>query len=231
MDARIKTGRRFLIICCLLLFGLVNGQARQKPRGALYVLPHAGNCTQTVLSLELDGISPLPTEVLLRIKWLGDRSREGKEVVSQRLSLTESGYTWSGLLTPLGKYKAQLCDAGNNAMILGEFAFNNIDILKEFITQERGEITYISRGGSDSGTTNPNVDQERKPLRVDHLPKPNGNQIHIIVMTRRGEKADEYYGSPMPEQYWISKPLFPGEYRFIVAEYYGNGNCQVIRGR
>jgi len=233
MDARNKAGFRFLVINCFLLFVTVMSPAQQRSaRGALYVLPHAGNCTETLLALELDGISPLPPNVILRIKRRDNGTGDDKEVIARKLTLTDGAYRWSGLLAPLGRHKAQLYDAEESAKLLGEFTFNNIDILKNFIDEERGEITYISRGGRDPANGDPQVDAERNSLIVDRLPKPNGeNQIHIIVMTRRGERADEYYGSPNASQTWKSKKLQLGAYRLIVAEYNKNGECTGTRGR
>jgi hypothetical protein len=223
MDARRKTNCGFLVIGCILMIALATG-AKQIQKGALYVIPTVGKCSETVLPLKLDGISPLPSEVLLRVK----RRSDDKEVVAQQLNLDGSGYTWAGLLAPLGSYRAQLYDAKDKTTLLGEFSFNNIDILKDFIRQERGEITYINRGGDGVQNT---ADPERRSLVIDQLPTSNGrNQLHIIVMSSQGKKADEYLGAPPSDRRWTSKPLLVGQYRLIVVEYKGDGNCQIIRG-
>jgi hypothetical protein len=224
MDARRKINLRFLVVSCFLVIALATSSAERVQRGALYVIPTLGRCSETVLPLKLDGITPLPSEVLLRVK----RRADEKELVAQQLNLNGGGYSWSGLLAPLGSYRAQLYDAKDKTTLLGEFTFNNIDILKDFIRQERGEITYINRGGEEAETPS---DPERKSLIIDQIPASNGrNQLHIIVMSSQGKKADEYFGSPPSERQWKSRPLPVGQYRLIVVEYKGDGNCQVIRG-
>ena len=79
---------------------------------------------------------PLPSEVLLKVR----RASDDKEIVNQPITLNSDGrYYWSGLVTPLGKYWAQLFDARDKTTPLGvAFAFNNIDILKDFVREERG---------------------------------------------------------------------------------------------
>ena len=229
MDARIKTSFGFLVACSLLWLILPTGQAQQpQPKGELYVIPRAGRCTETALPLELDNVKPLPAEVLLRIKRFDDEKEVGKWL----LTLNNDTYKWSGLLTPLGKYRAELYDARDRTTLLGQFTFNNIDILKDFVKEERGEITYISRGGEGAENNNTESDSERKSLLIDHLPASDGsNRLHIIVMNSRGLKAAEYFDRPPKDGRWESPPLLLGQYRLIVVEYKGDGNCQTIRGR
>jgi hypothetical protein len=228
MDARNKTSLRLLTLGCLLLLAVVaSGAGQGRPRGSLYVIPTVGRCSETVLPLELDGINPPPSEVELRVK----RSDDDRNVIAQRLTLDNGTYRWSGLLVPLGKYKAQLYDASDSAALLGEFTFNNIDILKDFITRERGEIVTITRGGGEAEAGDQGVDAGRGSLSLDNLPKPDGgNRIHVIVMNGRGNRADEYYGPPPANGRWSSKPLLAGNYKLIVVEYGGDGNCRIIRG-
>lgn len=228
MDARGKTYLGLLVVSCLLLSSLTSSRAQQpRPKGGLYVIPRVSRCSETLLPLELDGIGPLPTQVILKIR----RSGENQDLVKQQLKLDGDKYKWSGLLAPLGKYDALLFALNDESTPLGIFTFNNIDILKDFIKEERGEITYINRGGP--GSVDPSIEESiRKPLPVERLPKRDGrNQLHIIVMNGRGTEADEYFGPPPESQRWVSKPLRLGEYRLIVVEYKGDGSCQLIRGK
>jgi hypothetical protein len=189
------------------------------------VIPTVGRCSETSLPLELDGVNPLPAEVELRVK----RGNDNQYAVKSRLTPDGGGYRWSGLLVPLGKYTAQLYDAGDGAL-LGEYTFNNIDILKDFISRERGEIITITRGeGETTGGQGP--DAEMGSLSLDNLPRlDRGSQLHIIVMNSRGNKADEYFGPPPPGRRWRSRPLRLGDYKLIVIDYKGDGGCQIIRG-
>lgn len=225
MDIRRDASTGFLVV--LLSLAVVNIAVPQpQGRGFIYVTTRADSCTQTKLQLQLDNLNPKPASVLLRI------TREDKtEVATKELNLGSDGnYYWLGLLVPLGKYKAEVFDAKNNSRALGKpFAFNNIEILRDFIREERGEIIYISRGGGEKETPQ---DEELQTKTVDGLPpRTNGNQLHIIVMNSRGNKADEYYGPPPIEQRWTSRPLRQGEYRLIVAEYKSDQSCQVIKGK
>lgn len=228
MDARRQHSNRFLATAALLIFAFASSTAEQAQKGATYVVPSADKCSQTKIRVELDGIAPLPSEVTLKV-W---RTIDDKEVVSQQVSLSSDGkyYYWSGLLVPLGKYKAQLFNAKDKSVSLGiPFSFNNIDILRSFVEEERGEITYLSRGGDSA---DPQAASERQILSVGQLPTPNGhNQIHIIVINDRANKGDEYFGQPPREQVWRSKPLFLGKYWLLVVEYQDDGSCRVIRGR
>lgn len=229
MDAQRKTHIGFLITAFLLLIVAGSSVLSQSRRvGAIYVSPEIGACSGTKLQLDLDGISPLPHEVILKIT----RDADHLEVVNQQISLSDDGkYYWSGLLAPLGEYRAELFDAKNRSIVFGRpFAFNNIEILKDFIKKERGEIIYISRGGE--GTENVQTDRERKTLTVNQLPTPTGkNQIHIVVINDRANKADEYFGPPPRERVWSSKPLRSGRYHLIVAEYRDDQSCQMVKGR
>jgi hypothetical protein len=187
----------------------------------------ADRCSLTKLRVELDGLTPLPSEVILRV-W---RASDNQEVFNQKVNLGSDGqYYWSGLLVPLGRYKAQLFNTKDASASLGiPFSFSNIDILKNFVSEERGEITYLSRGGDPS---EPQNDHERKTLPVNQLPKPTGhNKIHIIVINDRANKADEYFGDPPADQIWRSKPLYLGQYRLMVVEYLNDGRCQILRGK
>jgi hypothetical protein len=226
MDVRKNSCFRFLATTALLIGVLPTISAPQAQRAATYVVPRADRCSLTKLRVELDGITPLPGEILLKI-W---RAGDNQEVLSQNVNLGDDGkyYYWSGLLVPLGKYKVQLFNAKDISAPLGiPFSFNNIDILKDFVNEERGEITYLSRGGDPSQT-----ETERKVLPVDQLPKSNGhNKIHIVVINNRANKADEYYGDPPAEQIWKSKPLFVEQYRLVVVEYENDGRCKVLRGK
>jgi hypothetical protein len=217
-------------VICLTLPCTIGGRGgrQSRPKGSLYVIPTIGRCSETTLPLELDGITPMPNEVELRVK----RSGEDRDVVAGRLTLGASVYTWSGLLVPLGKYTAQLYSVGDKTGLLGEFTFNNIDILKDFITRERGEIITITRGeGGEGKSENPESSAGRGIWTLENLPKSDGrNQLHIIVMNSRGNKADEYYGTPPQDQHWRSKPLLAGQYRLIVVEYKDDGSCQIIKG-
>jgi len=228
MDAGNKTRVGLLALGGFLMLAAVTGGAGQsRPRGGLYVIPTVGRCSETVLPLELDGINPLPAEVELRVK--GDD--DDRDVVASRLALDNGIYRWSGLLVPLGKYKAQLYDAGDKTVLLGEFTFNNIDILKDFINRERGELITITRGQGDAEASGQGSDAERGSLSLDNLPKSDGgNRLHIIVMNNRGNRADEYFGPPPASGNWRSKLLRAGDYKLIVVEYKGDGNCQIIRG-
>jgi hypothetical protein len=228
MDARRNTNTGFLVILFLSIAVGASAIPQSRRAGIIYVSIQSGNCTQTKLRLELDGVTPKPASVMLRVT----RDNDKVEVINQELNLNDDGnYYWSGLLAPLGKYKAELFDERNNSLALGKpFVFNNIDILKSFIREERGEITYISRGGDEAQNAQNNDD--RKTLTVNQLPTPTGqNQIHIVVMNDRGNKADEYSGPPPGEQRWSSKPLRLGQYRLIVAEYKNDQSCQIVRGR
>ncbi|HET6976664.1 MAG TPA: hypothetical protein VFI24_10105 [Pyrinomonadaceae bacterium] len=225
MDIRTNASTGFLVV--LLSLAVANSAVPQSQgRGFVYVTTQADSCTQTKLQLQLDNLTPKPASVLLRI------TREDKtEVANKELNLGSDGnYYWTGLLVPLGKYKAEVFDARNKSRPLGKpFAFNNIEILRDFIREERGEIIYISRGGGEKETAQ---DEKLQTKTVDGLPpRANGNQLHIIVMNSRGNKADEYYGPPPVERRWTSKPLKPGEYRLIIAEYKSDQNCQVTRGK
>ena len=223
-----KTSIGLLALGCLLLLAAGTSSIGQnRSKGSLYVIPTAGRCSETALPLELDGIT-LPAYVELRIK----RGDEDKVVVTQRLTLENGVYKWSGLLVPLGKYKAQLYDGIDKAELLGEFTFNNIDILKDFITKSSGEIVTITRGEGETESGSQGSDAARGSLTLGNLPKPDGNnRLHIIVMNSKGNKADEFYGSPSSDGTWRSKPLIIGNYKLIVVEYSVNGNCQIIRGR
>ncbi len=225
MDARTNASAGFLVV--LLSLAVANSAVPQSQRsGFIYVTTRADSCTRTNLQLQLDNFTPKPASVLLRV------TREDKsEVVNEELNLTNDGnYYWTGLLVPLGKYKAEVFDSRNKSRALGKpFAFNNIEILRDFIREERGEIIYISRGGGEKETPQ---DEKLQTKAVDGLPpRTNGNQLHIIVMNSRGNKADEYYGPPPVERRWTSKPLKPGEYRLIVAEYKSDQSCQVTKGK
>lgn len=227
MDVRANTNTGLLTV--LLLSIAFSTTAIPQPRrgGAIYVSTEAGNCSQTKLRLELDGVTPKPSAVVVRVT----RESDNVQVISQELNLNNDGnYYWTGLLAPLGKYKAELLDRGNKSVPFGKpFVFNNIDILKSFIREERGEITYISRGGNE--TQNAQDNEERRTLTVDRLPAPAGqNQIHIVIINDRGNKSDEYYGPPPQEQRWTSKPLRLGKYRLIVAEYKTDQSCHLVRG-
>lgn len=214
------------MVLLLSLALAISAVSQSKRVGFIYVTPRPDSCTQTKLQVQLDSISPRPESVMLRV------TRDDKtEVFNQELKLGDDGhYYWTGLLVPLGKYKAEVFDASNKSLALGKpFAFNNIDILKDFIREERGEITYISRGGDDKQTAQ---DEERQPMTVDRLPpRTNANHVHILVMNDRGNKADEYFGPPPVEQRWVSKPLRPGRYQLIVAEYKEGQSCRLVRGR
>lgn len=229
MDAGIKTAIGLLAICLTLPPATGAGGAGQsRPRGSLYVIPTVGGCSETTLPLELDGVSPLPDEVELHVK----RGGEVGDTVTARLALSDGVYRWSGLLVPLGKYKAQLYSVGDKATLLGEFTFNNIDILKDFIARERGELITITRG-EDGEDPSGSQDEGggRGTWALENLPASDGrNRLHIILMNRRGNKADEYYGPPPESRSWRSKSILPGQYRLIVVEYKGDGSCQVIRG-
>jgi hypothetical protein len=224
MDVRTHTNPGFLVLVFFSIAVATNAIPQARRLGVFYVRMETGKCSQTTLRLELDGFKPMPSSVLLRIT----RHTDDAVVVKQEVNLADdNSYRWTGLLAPLGKYKAELFDAKNRSAALGApFAFNNIDILKDFIKEERGEITYISRGGKEP---NNNQGDERKPLTVTRLPAPTGhNQIHIVVINDFGIEADEYYGLPPAEQRWSSKPLRPGRYRLVVAEY-DKDNCHLVR--
>jgi hypothetical protein len=228
MDARRNLSIGFLAIALLLVTVLASGPSECAQRGATYVETSADRCSGTRLRIQLDGIKPLPSEVLLKLR----RASDDKEIANQPIPLNNDGrYYWSGLVTPLGKYWAQLFDAKDKTTPLGvAFAFNNIDILKDFVREERGEITYLSRGGND--TRNTQADLDRKSLTVNQLPSPTGhNQIHIVVIDDRATKADEYFGAPPSEHLWNTRPLLPGRYRLIVVEYVDNGTCKILKGR
>lgn len=228
MDARTNTSIGILVIL-LLSSAVAQSRDRQSRReGVIFVTALAGDCTKTKLQIELDGVAQKPTSVVLRVT----RAVDKVEVVKRSLNLSDDGnYYWSGILAPLGKYRAELFAGANESRPLGKpYVFNNIDLLKNFVNERRGEITYISRGG-DGEQSGPD-DHNRQTLTVDRLPsETNEIQLHIVVINERGNKADEYYGSPPPEGRWQSKPLRFGPYRLIVAGYPNNGNCTIITRR
>src|SRR5437867_1593891 len=117
MDVRRKRCFRFLATMALLIGVLANNSLPQAQRGATYVAPMADRCSLTKVRVELDGITPLPSEVLLKI-W---RAGDNQEVLSQSVGLGSDGkyYYWSGLLVPLGKYKAQLFNAKDASASIG----------------------------------------------------------------------------------------------------------------
>jgi hypothetical protein len=225
MDTSRNAGTRFLIALVSLAFASIAVPQSQNV-GYLYVTARADSCTRTKLQIEVDNVAPKPGSVLLKI------TRDDKsEVLTEEIKLNSDGYYyWTGLLVPLGKYRAQVFDTKNKAVGLGKpFAFNNIDILKDFVREERGEIIYISRGGGEKETTQ---DEQLQTKTVEDLPvRTNNNQLHIVVMNDRGNRADEYYGPSPAERRWTSKPLRPGKYRLLVAEYGGDGSCRALRGK
>jgi len=226
MDVRTNTNTGFLVVLLLAMAMATNGGSQSRRAGILYVSLQPGNCTQTNLRLELDGIIPKPTSAVLRVT----RDNDKIEVVNHQLNLSDDGYYyWSGLLAPLGKYRAEMFDGANKSLTAGKpYVFNNIDLLKNFNDEERGEITYISRGGNDPQTGQDGY--ERRSLTVDRLPPQTADhQIHIVVINDRGNKADEYFGPSPREGLWRSKPLRFGPYRLIVAEYPGNQSCRITR--
>jgi hypothetical protein len=225
MDARTNANIGFLVIVILSIAIASGGVPQSRRAGFVYVSIQAGNCTQTNLRLEIDGVTPKPESVVLRVR----RDSDNAEVVNELLKLSDDGnYYWSGLLAPLGKHRAEIFDEKNKSVAIGKpFVFNNIDLLKNFITERRGEITYISRGGD--GTNAAQNDHEKRTLTVDRLsPQTADHQIHIVVINDRGNKADEYYGPAPREGRWRSKPLRFGPYRLIVADYLRNQSCRVI---
>lgn len=156
------------------------------------------------------------------------RESDNEIVVDQRVNLSgDSKYYWSGLLTPLGKYRAQLFDANNRSTALGlPYVINNNDILKEFVRGERGEIIHLTRGGDEP--INPQTDL--KKLSVGNVPRPNGkNKLHVIVINQVNNKADEYFGAPPSSQVWDSRLLPLGDYRVVIIEYNGNAPCSFVR--
>jgi hypothetical protein len=222
MDFRKHINIGFLALALVLSLSSKGGSAQQ---GATYVKIAADACSGTKLKVELDGVSPLPPQARLRV------TRESDErVVLDQLVLLSSDrrYYWSGVLAPLGKYKAQLFDFGKSPTPLGlAYVFNNNDILKEFIRGERGEIVHLTRGGDESSST---PQTEVKDLVIDRLPASTGkNRLHIVVINQQNNKADEYFGEPPPSQFWKTRTLLLGDYRVIVIEYQDNGTCTRVR--
>jgi hypothetical protein len=223
MDFRKHINIGFLALGLLLSLSS-KGSAQQ---GATYVKIAADACSGTKLKVELDGVSPLPPQARLRVT----RESDERLVLDQVVMLSsDRRYYWSGVLAPLGKYKAQLFDFGNSSSPLGlAYVFNNNDILKEFIKGERGEIVHLTRGG-DGSSSSPQT--EVKDLVIDRLPASTGkNRLHIVVINRQNNKADEYFGEPPAGQLWKTKPLPLGDYRVIVIEYDDNGTCTLLRRR
>ena len=183
----------------------------------------ADSCSGTKLRLELDGITPPP-----QARLIVTRQSDEKIVVDQSITLSnDSKYYWSGVLAPLGKYKAQLFDANQRSVALGlPYAFNNDEILKEFITGERSELVHLTRGGDEPITQQTDL----KKLTVANLPRPNGkNKLHIIVINQLNSKADEYFGVAPSNQLWESRPLPLGDYRVVIIEYNENEACTFVR--
>src|SRR6266446_1265818 len=219
MDSRRYFSARLLVV--VLFVSLFGGEPLTRAqKGATYVQIAADSCSGTKLKLELDGVTP-PPQARLRVT----RDSDDQVVVDQPVILNDGRYYWSGLLAPLGKYRAQLFDANQKSTALGlAYAFNNNDILKDFIKAERGEIVHLTRGGDETI----NVPQtELKALPVEKLPASNGkNKLHIVVINQLSNgKADEYFGEPPPNQVWKSKPLPLGDYRVIIIEYKENQTC------
>jgi hypothetical protein len=195
-------------------------------QGATYVHIAADTCSGTKLKLELDGMTP-PQQARLKVT----RDSDSRIVVDEPVTLNNGQYSWSGLLAPLGKYRAQLFDVNQTSTPLGlAYVFNNNEIVKDFIEGERGEIVQLTRGGDESINT---TQTERKPLLVDKLPLADGkNKLHIVVIDlSNNNKADEYFGEPPANQVWNSRPLLLGNYRVIVIEYKGNKTCTLVRRR
>lgn len=224
MDPRRHLNIRLL---AAVLFGslFLGAAVTLAQQGATYVQIAADSCSGTKLKLELDGVTP-PQQARLRVT----RDSDGQVVVDEPVTLNSGRYYWSGLLAPLGKYRAQLFDVSQKTTPLGlAYAFNNNDILKDFIEGERGEIVHLTRGGDEST----NIPQTQiKILPVDKLPSSNGkNKLHIVVINQQNNKADEYFGEPPANQVWNSKPLPLGDYRVIIIEYKGNETCTLVRRR
>src|SRR5260370_15555794 len=201
-----------------MLVSLVAGETiRRAQKGATYVQIAADSCRGTRVKLKLDGIAP-PRQATLRVT----RDSDGQIVVDEPVTLNDGRYYWSGLLAPLGKYRAQLFDPNQKTTALGlAYEFNNNDILKEFIKRKHGEIIHLTRGGDESV----NLPQtELRPLRVDKLPASNGkNKLHIVVINHHtNNKANEYFGRPPASQVWSPKPLPSGDYQVIVMQYTSN---------
>jgi hypothetical protein len=224
MDSRRHINIRLLV--AVLFVTLVVGETvTRAQKGATYVQIAADSCSGTKLKLELDGVAP-PQQARLRVT----RDSDGQVVVDEPVTLNNGRYYWSGLLAPLGKYRAQLFDVNQKSTALGlAYAFNNNDILKDFIKGERGEIVHLTRGGDES-TNLPQT--QLKILPVDRLPASNGkNKLHIVVINQQNNKADEYLGEPPANQVWNSKPLPLGDYRVIIIEYKGTETCTLVRRR
>lgn len=215
-----------LLVPVLFVSLLVGETLTRAQKGATYVLIAADGCTGTKLQLELDGVTP-PPQARMKVTRVSD----GQVVVDQPVTLNRDGrYYWSGLIAPLGRYRAQLFDPNQKSTALGlAYEFNNNDILKEFIKGERGEIIHLTRGGNESI----NIPQtELESLPVDKLPASNGkNKVHIVVINHENNKADEYFGQPPANQVWKSKPLPLGDYRVIIIEYKENDTCALVRRR
>ena len=222
MDSRRHLNIGFLVAVAIVSVLWSGARSANAQKGATYVEMAADNCSGTKLSLELDGITPPP-----QARLIVTRRSDEQVVVDEPVSLgSDSRYHWSGVLAPLGKYRAQLFDANQKSVALGlSYAFNNDDILKEFIKGERGEIVHLTRGGNEPVTQQ----TEQKKLTVGSLPRSNGkNKLHIILMNQLNNKADEYFGSPPSSQLWESRLLPLGDYRVIVVEYNENEACTLI---
>lgn len=223
MDPRRHLNIGFLTtvaIVSALWLGMLSANAQ---KGATYVQMGADSCNGTKLSLELDGITPPP-----QARLIVTRQSDKQVVVDEPVSLgSDSRYNWSGVLAPLGIYRAQLFDANQKSVPLGlPYAFNNDDILKEFIKGERGEIVHLTRGGDEPISQQ----TELKKLAVGNLPRSSGkNKIHIIVINYLNNKADEYFGVPPSSQLWESRLLPLGNYRVIIIEYNENKTCTFVK--
>src|SRR5436190_20714211 len=107
MDARRNSNIGFLAVLLLSAAFVISAIPQSRRVGALYVLTQIGDCSQTKLRLELDGITTKPSVVGLRIT----RDSDKTEVANQELNRSDDGhYYWLGLLVPLGKYKVGLFD-------------------------------------------------------------------------------------------------------------------------
>ena len=212
-----------LLACGLLLTQLGSAVITSAQQGATYVHVAADKGSGTILELELDGITP-PAQAQLIVT----RESDNQIVVDQQVNISkDSKYYWSGILTPLGRYRAQLFDVNRRSVALGlPYAFNNNDILKEFIEGERGEIIHLTRGGNEP--TDPQT--ELKRLSVSNLLRSNGkNKVHIVVINKYNTNADEYFGPLPSNQVWESKLLPLGDYRVFIFEYNENQTCTLIR--